>query len=513
MQYAAGRVQRLWQHQHFLSRRSLDRGLFSLGDRARMRRFAHKLLSGQPLSVTALGGSVTSGNGAYARRPEDQPLSVGYVKRFEQFLQAVSPEAGHVVKNSALSGVTSGVYSVCANDMVQRDADLVILEFGMNDPTDLAGFRRQERLGFERLVRKALEFPNRPAVVILNHYAYIIAGGSHNTTGDFLMTAENELDVIGQYYGLPLLSIRAAAYHLMRANATGFKSEHGRQKSSATSTHVCSAHPPSADPIHPYGKTGHWALADLLVALIQESALSLAQAPLGAADEAEAQEPVPEPMVAGNYHRPTSTCLLLLDFERMVAEQRGFEWRNERPDAQMAAQKWGWIADQPGAWALLQFDTTTNLKGELQSDENEVVLTHLKSYERMGRARVACESGCTCEDTVIDGYWEREASLTELHRFKATPHRECRVRVTVLRESSSPDGGHKVKLAGVIVVEGLFQAYGSDLDVMANLGSKEVPPLEKQRRRLAASGPSSQGVGRGDGGLQKGSQLGLGGRE
>lgn len=29
----------------------------------------------------------------------------------------------------------------------------------------------------------------------------------------------------GQYYGLLLLSVRAAAYHLMHANATGFKSE------------------------------------------------------------------------------------------------------------------------------------------------------------------------------------------------------------------------------------------------------------------------------------------------
>ncbi len=61
------------------------------------------------MSVTALGGSVTSGNGAYARKEEDKTLSVGYVRRFELFLQAVSPGAAHVVKNSALSGVTSGV--------------------------------------------------------------------------------------------------------------------------------------------------------------------------------------------------------------------------------------------------------------------------------------------------------------------------------------------------------------------------------------------------------------------
>lgn len=35
------------------------------------------------------------------------------------------------------------------------------------------------------------------------------------------------------------------------------------------------------------------------------------------------------------------------------------------------------------------------LQGDLQPDANEVVLTHLRSYEGMGRARVACESGCT----------------------------------------------------------------------------------------------------------------------
>lgn len=178
------------------------------------------------------------------------------------------------------------------------------------------------------------------------------------------------------------------------------------------------------------------------------------------------------------------------------------------------------------------------------------------------------------------------------------------MRVTVLPDSSSPDGGHKVKLAGVIVVEGLFQAYGgpaamhpcllalttssywqctglesgkaragmgreaalvcstalacaqlrsrgrapqarvgvaghvqditpcceltarggyfcarahpqlaslacpaagSDLDVMANLGSTEVAPLEKQRRRLAARVPGGRGGQRVDSSLQHGS--------
>jgi hypothetical protein len=29
----------------------------------------------------------------------------------------------------------------------------------------------------------------------------------------------------GQFYGLPLLSLRAASYHLMTKNVTGFRSE------------------------------------------------------------------------------------------------------------------------------------------------------------------------------------------------------------------------------------------------------------------------------------------------
>ena len=45
-QYEQAIVQRMWQYTPFLSQRSLRRGLYSIGDPARMRRFVHKLLSG-----------------------------------------------------------------------------------------------------------------------------------------------------------------------------------------------------------------------------------------------------------------------------------------------------------------------------------------------------------------------------------------------------------------------------------------------------------------------------------
>lgn len=48
----------------------------------------------------------------------------------------------------------------------------------------------------------------------------------------------------------------------------------------------------------------------------------------------------------------------------------------------------------------------------------------------------------SCEPTQIDGHWDREASLSEIHRFEVSQHEACEVRVTVLNETAS--GQHKV---------------------------------------------------------------------
>lgn len=53
-QYKPAIVQRMWQYTPFLSQRSLRRGLYSIGDPARMRRFVHKLLSGALSNVSGV---------------------------------------------------------------------------------------------------------------------------------------------------------------------------------------------------------------------------------------------------------------------------------------------------------------------------------------------------------------------------------------------------------------------------------------------------------------------------
>ena len=41
-------------------------------------------------------------------------------------------------------------------------------------------------------------------------------------------------------------------------------------------------------------------------------------------------------------------------------------------------------------------------------------LVYLRSWSDIGRAEVTCLSGCRCNATQLEGYWERHATLTDL---------------------------------------------------------------------------------------------------
>ena len=104
----------------------------------------------------------------------------------------------------------------------------MIVEFASNDAFDTGAFKSQERLSFERLLRKLLDFPQRsvrppgwppsarqvarslalhlavcptecrPAIVLLNHYTWFEAGGHDDVVADYTRNAENDYDVLGE---------------------------------------------------------------------------------------------------------------------------------------------------------------------------------------------------------------------------------------------------------------------------------------------------------------------------
>lgn len=66
----------------------------------------------------------------------------------------------------------------CLLSSLLQDADIVVVEFAMNDGTNVDCARDGSgtvpaRASFERLLRKLQALPNRPAVIVLNAYSFI----------------------------------------------------------------------------------------------------------------------------------------------------------------------------------------------------------------------------------------------------------------------------------------------------------------------------------------------------
>ncbi|EIE27712.1 hypothetical protein COCSUDRAFT_55698 [Coccomyxa subellipsoidea C-169] len=99
------------------------------GDPSRLQQFFRKLLRGELVKVVAVGGSVTAGMGArYGNE--------SYIQRIHTWLQNLGTEDRPVqieFTNSAVSATTSSYTSQCVGDFVPEDADLVLVEFSVND--------------------------------------------------------------------------------------------------------------------------------------------------------------------------------------------------------------------------------------------------------------------------------------------------------------------------------------------------------------------------------------------
>ena len=72
------------------------------------------------------------------------------------------------------------------------------------------------RRGFERLLRKLLKLPSKPALHYLHVYQPSYMGHS------FWLSAEMEMETILQYYGVPTVSARNALYELLLEEVHGF---------------------------------------------------------------------------------------------------------------------------------------------------------------------------------------------------------------------------------------------------------------------------------------------------
>ena len=101
---------------------------------------------------------------------------------------------------------------------------IVMVQYTVNDNnpadaggiTDLPVMENEWRRGFERLVRKLMKLPSKPALHYLHVYQPSYMGHS------FWLSAEMEIETILQYYSIPTVSARNALYELLLEEAHGF---------------------------------------------------------------------------------------------------------------------------------------------------------------------------------------------------------------------------------------------------------------------------------------------------
>ncbi len=174
-----------------------QRALVSPGDLTRLARVLEKAAAGEAVTLGVIGGSITAG--ASASREEFR-----YGNRIAAWLRETYPGTEVTLVNAGIGATGSNYGALRAErDLLSRRPDLVVVEYGANDPNFSSAAET-----LEGLVRQILSQPNEPAVVLL----FMMAQGDPAPTN-----AQEWHGKVGAHYGLPMLSFRDALWPEIQA--------------------------------------------------------------------------------------------------------------------------------------------------------------------------------------------------------------------------------------------------------------------------------------------------------
>ncbi|MDR3708353.1 MAG: SGNH/GDSL hydrolase family protein [Capsulimonadaceae bacterium] len=228
------------------------RSVVSKGDVSRLQRVMAKARAGQPITVAAIGGSITAG--ARASKWE-----LNYCSQVGAWWKKAFPKSNVTVVNAGIGATGSNYAALRAQrDLLSKHPDAVVVEFAVNDAMSAVS-----QPGYEGLLRQILSQPQQPAVVMM----FMMHEGGANAQ-DFEVP-------LGKLYNLPMISYRDAAWPLIQGGN-------------------CKWEDLMADGVHP-NDAGHALAAKLITSFLDgvDANLSVADK-LGAA-------PLPAPLSTDAY--------------------------------------------------------------------------------------------------------------------------------------------------------------------------------------------------------------------
>ncbi|KAF8688390.1 putative lipopolysaccharide-modifying enzyme, partial [Rhizoctonia solani] len=167
------------------------------GTGARVQRVVHKALSGLPVTISVLGGSISACHGA----GETPIASTCFATRFFNWWNSVFPHPASELTVGALRRTDSSYFAFCSAHHLPDRTDLVILDFDSSDPNHSSWSDH-----FELLVRSILVRPDQPAVLVLGHFA-----PQHQNEYGFA-GVEAIHNQVAQYYDVPHVSTKPILY-------------------------------------------------------------------------------------------------------------------------------------------------------------------------------------------------------------------------------------------------------------------------------------------------------------
>ena len=229
----------------------IRRGLVSQGDTNRLKAVFEKARRGEPVTVAAVGGSITAG-GRQTQDPANR-----YIQHVARWFEVNFPNSKITFVNAGVGG-TNSFYGAMRlqRDVLEKNPDLVIVEWAVNN---LPGKDFAE--SYEGVLRQLLHSPRNIAVIEL----FFMHKDGEN--------AQMWQEILGRHYGLPMVSFRDAWFPELTSGRTQWDDLY-------------------ADVVHPKD-AGHLLASQLLVKLLETSVA-------GKADSTQVTK-LPAPLISSSY--------------------------------------------------------------------------------------------------------------------------------------------------------------------------------------------------------------------
>ena len=260
---------------------------------ARLKRCMRRAMAGGELTLGFFGGSITQDCVASTHQN-------CYAYRVFRWWKKTFPSAKFHYVNGGIGGTSShfGAARV-VSDLLMYQPDFVVVDFSVND---IKNELRQET--YEGVLRRLLSWPSAPAVVLLNNIYY-----------DSGYTDQDCHNRLGDWYGLPHVSVRDTIYRRMR-------------EGEFTQDQL------TPDGLHP-NDLGHQLIAAEIIALLERVKKHMG--------EPEGEQPLPPPMTANAYEHTRR-----LTIREVSPVLNGFRADPKEKAGHLDCFKNGWIGQRPG---------------------------------------------------------------------------------------------------------------------------------------------------------------------